>query len=251
MSSKKRSQTSPLCGGKAAKQSKGNSDETKNKTKTKTKAPPTIVTTQAKKNQNYQNALKLASAAKLLDISLDPTVIEIKNKGIEFKIWTGLTEEINEEENEYDRFAGEREYTASFAGFVTKKINETHIGTDLKADRGAACVVSSCKGRMFGDPDSDCNHDGENAFDRFGIDQIYAASIQSKVCDDFICEENGRWSLCTKGHIYGDVCVTATLVGHCGWEFNWFFAIDFKAKVNAEAHAVHTGILHVVVFYNL
>ena len=181
--------------------------------------------TVAKNKQTYEHAKKMSSE---LYQSSGRTVN--LGKGIAYKIWDGVScdtlEEVDDqyymgdEENGYessgDRFAGRKNISGDFAGFVVNKVSREMIGASIEPDREEQCSMPGCKGKMFG---PDCNMGGAShqVIDKLRITELFD-ELGGSDLELVNCSANsGSWNVCSKGHIWGHLDVELSMCGYHGW----------------------------------
>lgn len=116
---------------------------------------------------------------------------------------------LHADEDSYDRFAGLKSHSGSFAGFLTDKLTSEQLGRDVKPNSRSCCPMPDCKGKRFG---------GDSAFMKLGVDDLIKECLDLDYADGLVSERDMEcWGCCTKGHVWGHGGVSVTMCGHLGW----------------------------------
>jgi hypothetical protein len=112
------------------------------------------------------------------------------------------------DEDTYDRFAGQKSHSGSFAGFFTNKLTAEQLG-DVKPNGRSCCPMPDCKGKRF---------DGDDAFMNLRVDDLIKECLDLDYADGNVSERDMEcWGCCTKGHVWGHGGVSVSMCGHLGW----------------------------------
>lgn len=119
---------------------------------------------------------------------------------------------LHADEDSYDRFAGQKSHSGSFAGFMTDKLTAEQLG-DVKPNSRSCCPMPDCKGKRFDGKDGD-----DSAFTQLRVDDLIKECLELDYADGHVSERDMEcWGCCTKGHVWGHGNVSVSMCGHLGW----------------------------------